>query len=226
MYDVYLGGILLPITPSKLDIVQNSGNKSMILMDGSQINILKGVLLREISFQFEIPLVRVLHARYKKGRVRSAKWYDRRIRALQFQNKPFQFIVSRIVPSGKNIFSTNLKTTMESLSIQEDAQNGLYVRYSVKLKQYRSFGTKTIQIKQADDSKQSATVSTKREDGNSPAPQNPETYTVRKGDSLWNIAKKYYGNGTLFTKIFDANRDKITNKNLIYTGQQLIIPKA
>lgn len=49
-------------------------------------------------------------------------------------------------------------------------------------------------------------------------------YTVKKGDCLWNIAKKYYGSGAQYTKIYNANKDKIKNPNLIYVGQVFIIP--
>lgn len=56
-----------------------------------------------------------------------------------------------------------------------------------------------------------------------PAPAN-RTYKVKKGDCLWNIAKKYYGKGSLYTKIYNANKDKIKNPNLIYPGQVFIIP--
>lgn len=51
-----------------------------------------------------------------------------------------------------------------------------------------------------------------------------KTYTVKKGDCLWNIAKKYYGKGSQYTKIYNANKDKIKNPNLIYPGQVLNIP--
>ena len=50
------------------------------------------------------------------------------------------------------------------------------------------------------------------------------TYTVKKGDCLWNIAKKFYGNGSAYTKIYDANTNKIANPNLIYPGQVFVIP--
>lgn len=50
------------------------------------------------------------------------------------------------------------------------------------------------------------------------------TYTVKKGDCLWNIAKKFYGNGASYTKIYDANTNKIANPNLIYPGQVFVIP--
>ena len=51
-----------------------------------------------------------------------------------------------------------------------------------------------------------------------------KTYTVKKGDCLWNIAKLLLGDGSRYTEIYALNRDKITNPNLIYPGQVLTIP--
>ena len=45
-----------------------------------------------------------------------------------------------------------------------------------------------------------------------------------KADTLWAIAKKYYGSGSQYTKIYNANKDKIKNPNLIYPGQVIKIP--
>lgn len=50
------------------------------------------------------------------------------------------------------------------------------------------------------------------------------TYTVKRGDCLWNIAKRFYGNGAKYTRIYDANTNKIANPNLIYPGQIFVIP--
>ena len=51
------------------------------------------------------------------------------------------------------------------------------------------------------------------------------TYTVKKGDNLWTLAKKFYGSGADYTKIYEANRSVIGgNPSLIYPGQTFTIP--
>jgi len=51
-----------------------------------------------------------------------------------------------------------------------------------------------------------------------------QTYTVAAGDSLSKIAKQFYGNANEYMKIFEANKDKLTDPNTIKVGQQLVIP--
>lgn len=59
-----------------------------------------------------------------------------------------------------------------------------------------------------------------------PAPPAPvrRSHTVRKGDTLWAIAQRYYGKATLWPRIFDANRAKIRDPHWIYPGQVFVIP--
>jgi len=52
----------------------------------------------------------------------------------------------------------------------------------------------------------------------------PRTYVVKKGDSLSKIAKEMYGDVKLWKKIYEANRDKIKNPDIIHPGQELTIP--
>ncbi len=51
-----------------------------------------------------------------------------------------------------------------------------------------------------------------------------QTYTVAPGDSLSKIAKQFYGNANDYMKIFEANKDKLSDPNVIKPGQQLTIP--
>jgi len=52
------------------------------------------------------------------------------------------------------------------------------------------------------------------------------SYKVVKGDHLWGIARKkeHYGNGFAWPVIYQANRDKIKNPDLIYPNQEFAIP--
>jgi nucleoid-associated protein YgaU len=53
-----------------------------------------------------------------------------------------------------------------------------------------------------------------------------QTYTVKSGDSLSRIAKQLYGDASKWHRIYDANKDKIKNPDLIHPGQEFTIPDA
>lgn len=54
----------------------------------------------------------------------------------------------------------------------------------------------------------------------------PRTYTVAKGDSLSKIAQQVYGRADRWKLIFEANRDQISDPDLIHPGQVLTLPDA
>jgi nucleoid-associated protein YgaU len=53
-----------------------------------------------------------------------------------------------------------------------------------------------------------------------------QSYTVKSGDSLSKIAKHFYGDANKWQRIYEANRDKIKNPDLIHPGQEFTIPEA
>lgn len=55
---------------------------------------------------------------------------------------------------------------------------------------------------------------------------NLRLYTVKPGDTLSKISKQFYGSPTDYMKIFDANRDQLTDPDKIKVGQELKIPAA
>ncbi len=48
--------------------------------------------------------------------------------------------------------------------------------------------------------------------------------TVQPGSTLWAIAKESYGAGIEYFKVFDANKERIRDPDLIYPGQVFEIP--
>lgn len=57
-----------------------------------------------------------------------------------------------------------------------------------------------------------------------PAAASGAEVVVRKGDSLWKIAQQTYGDGHLYTLLYEANRDQIEDPDLIFPGQALKLP--
>jgi len=55
-------------------------------------------------------------------------------------------------------------------------------------------------------------------------PPGGRTYTVKSGDTLSKIAKEHYGNANQYNKIFEANRDQLSDADKIKPGQVLKIP--
>jgi len=56
--------------------------------------------------------------------------------------------------------------------------------------------------------------------------QGPQLYTVKPGDTLSKISKQFYGNASEYMRIFNANKDQLTDPNKINVGQELKIPPA
>ena len=57
-------------------------------------------------------------------------------------------------------------------------------------------------------------------------PSGAQSYTVKSGDSLSKIAKHFYGDASKWHQIYEANKDKIKNPDLIHPGQEFTIPGA
>lgn len=145
-YDFYLKGCLLPVSPEKLQIKINNANKTLILMNEGEINFLKTAKLSDVEFECTIPQTKYPFAVYKDG-FQGAAFFLNFFEQLKSEKKPFQFIVSRTMPNGKILFSTDMTVSMEDYKITEQAKDGFDVKVKIKLKQYREFETKIINIK-------------------------------------------------------------------------------
>lgn len=220
-YKMYMDGVLMPITPSKITVKITGQNKTLTLIGGEEINILKTAGLSEVSFDVVLPQVSYP---FTNGGAQRADYYLSLFERLKNSKEAFQWIMNRSRPNGAALFYSNITVALEDYQIKDDVKEGFDVTVSIKLKQWKAYGTKTVTIQPAPTpvEKPKATVQEPpRETTNAPK---TTTYTVKKGDCLWNIAKKYLGNGSRYTEIAALNKDKIKNPNLIYPGQVLTLP--
>ena len=217
-YDLYMGKILLPVAPKKLQLKINGGNKTITLINEGEVNVLKTPGLTDIDFEIILPHAQDSFTRYKDG-FQPIEYYLNAFEKMKRNREVFQFIVSRQFPNGTSLYGTNIKVSLEDYTLKEDFDIGLDTSVTVKLKQYRDFGTKTYNV-----SSGKITSVSKSRSKSENAPSN-KTYTVKSGDSLWKIAASFLGDGSQWNKIYEANKTVIGgNPNLIKPGQVLTIP--
>jgi len=219
-YEFFIGNVLLPVAPPSMSVKIKNQNTTVNLINDGEASVLKTPGLTEYTFEVMLPAQKYPFAKYLSG-FKAPKHYLDTLQDLKDNKKPFVFLVSRELPDGTGYFDTSQTVTIEDYTIKEDAKEGNDVKVSLNLKQYRPFLTKTCKVTIE------KTVPTITSSGNRASSDNQPsggTYTVVKGDCLWKIAKRFYGNGAQYTKIYNANRDKIKNPSLIYPGQVLIIP--
>ncbi|MEL4861028.1 LysM peptidoglycan-binding domain-containing protein [Pseudoflavonifractor phocaeensis] len=218
-YEFTMDGVLLPVTPSTLKIKVKNQNSTMTLINEGEINLLKSPGLTEIQFEALFPRTRYP---FVSGELKEPSYYMGFLARLKAERRHFPFVVARHQPDGTILDDTNLDVSLEDYEVSEDAKKyGLDIAVTIKLKQYRPYGTKMVVLEREPDGSQTATVSAPRDASTAPAPR---TYTVQKGDCLWNIAKKCLGDGERWSEVAKLNADKIVNPNKIYPGQVLTLP--
>lgn len=226
-YYFYLGkDILLPVAPQKLQMKVKNANKTYTMVNEGEINMLKVPGLTDFEFDALLPNVKYPFAVYKNGEFHRAFWYLKKLEAMKTKKKKFQFIVSRKLPNGKVLFNTDITCSLEDYTVKEDAkENGMDVEVTIKLKQYREYSTKTCKVKKKKAKKKKKVVKKKTRVTTKNTAKS-QTYVVKKGDCLWAIARKFYGDGSKYMIIYNANKKLLGKRspNLIYVGEKLIIP--
>ena len=211
-YHFYLCGEELPVEPKKLVLKIKGKNKTLDLLSGQEINILKSPGLTDISFSATLPMFDAAH---------KPDFYLEKFEKFKVKKKPTQFIVTRTTPDGKALFDTNLKVAIEDYSITEDADEPFDVSVELKLKQYVHYGTQSVKLDKIG-GQTVASITKERETLNAPS---ATSYKSKPGDTLWSIASKYLGDGARAKDIFGANQDLMTDPNILKPGTKLRIPR-
>lgn len=209
-YHFFIDDLELPFAPSELKVTIGSNNQTVELINGNEINILKNPKLTEIEFDCELPRGRQYAF---ANTLVSSKTYTDHFEKLMLNKTPTKLVITRPNPflhgstgiggTIKDFESTVLTVSLEGYTLEENAENAYDVKVSLKFREYISYGTvkkkvvtntNTVTV-----SNPSKTVSTSK------------TYTVKSGDCLWNISKKFYGTSNKWKNIYNTNKTLIEN---------------
>lgn len=207
MYQFYMDDMLLPVTPGAMTLKVANQNKTVTLINEGEINILKLPGLSKISFNALLPNKEYPFAQYESG-FQNAHYYMDKLELLKTKCLPFQFQVIRTDDRGEMLMdSLDMQVSLEEYELEENAEKYEFdVMAKIELKQYKTYGTKTIEFKKTETTTE-ATVTEKRD--TSTAPKTTGGYTVVSGDNLWDIARVKLGDGSRMDEIYELNKDTI-----------------
>lgn len=217
----------LPVNPEQIEVSSSMATQKYEVLKYGQIIIPTHMELKQYSFECEIPLDVSNYVEMKRYsseaevKKEDIEPYIDLFQKWRSELAPVQFLAGSVNAKGDNVEpdSINEKVIIDDLKITEKAgeEGDKYV--SFKLIQYKDF-SKIEQTLEVDEK----TGKKRKKEQNKFNPKSTGYYIVVSGDTLWAIAKKYYGKGSEYIKIYNANKDKIKNPSLIYPGQKLVIP--
>lgn len=207
----------LPVNPEEIQTSSVQAIEKYEILKLGQIAIPTHMELAEYNFEVELPHL-PSHYIETPGNFKTSDYYLNLFRTWREKKEPVRFIASNGI--GDDI---NTLVLIEELTVVENAgeEGDKYVE--LQLLEYRIFGKKSVVV--STEVPAPRYLAEKKEVAQeSVSPKSSGTHVVASGDTLWAIAKKHYGDGSKCNIIFNANKDKIKNPNLIYPGQQLRIP--
>jgi hypothetical protein len=200
----------LPVNPEQIEISSTMAIEKYEILKSGQIAVPTHMELKEYSFEAEFPH-EVCHYIEIPNEFKNADYYLVLFEKWRLKQEPVRFIASNGICDDINTL-----VLMEELTIIEKAgeEADKYIKF--KLLEYNPYGKQPAYVVNKRKVKQMSVKNIN--------PKSSGYYVVKLGDSLWAIAKKYYGSGAKYTRIYNANKDKIKNPALIYPGQKLTIP--
>lgn len=202
MYVFYLDKIPLPVTPSSITTTIKNKNKTVDLINGSETTFLNLPGLTEINFECLIPHMKYPFSIYSGGYFQPPKYYLELFEKLKTERKGFVFYIMRVNDlADGNAHNTAMTVTLEDCRYTESATSGDDFTVTVKLKQYNHQSTKFVTVYD-DGTAIIAEDATGRVIDDFEA---PKVYTVKDGDTLWEIAKVYLGDGELWETLYNKN---------------------
>ena len=213
--EIYLGTdtdkIRFPVVPSAIGVSRSNNIDTQSVLKLGEVPIFNGTSLKTIELTSFFPNQEYSFCDYT-GFMKPYEFSDK-IQKWLYQGTPVRIIITDS--------PTNMQCLIQQFdTVEQDGTRDLY--FTLNLIEYRPIEIPVVKI---DTNTSNASNNTTRptEQANNTT---QKVHKVVKGDSLWAIAQKHYGKGSLYPKIKEANKSKypsLAKNNIIYPNWELII---
>lgn len=177
-------------------------NKKYETIGMGEINIIKGIGLREIFMSIILPndlSLPFVQAKYSPNVIIGKPiLYLAKFREFKNNKKPLQLLITRILPNGEEIFEGNIKVTLEEYTVFENAGEEGDLLVDLLFKEYIEI--KTQILTPINENNNIYTINSNRT-----TKEPNQTYTVKSGDTLWKIAKRELNDETKYKYLMEIN---------------------
>ena len=224
--EIYLGTdddkIRFPVVPSSIGVSRSNNIDTQAVIKLGEVPIFNGTSLKTIELSSFFPNQEYSFCDYT-GFMKPYE-FSEKIQKWMYEGKPLRIIVTDS--------PTNMQCLIQQFdTVEQDGTRDLY--FTLNLLEYRPIEVPNLSNSNqsnnsnSNSSNNSQNISRPNNKTNTNSNSQQKKYKVVKGDSLWDIAQKHYGNGNLYPKIKEANKAKypsLSKSNVIYTNMELIIP--
>ena len=218
--EIYLGTdddkIRFPVVPPSIGVNRSNNIDTESVIKLGEVPIFNGTSLKTIEFTSFFPNQEYSFCDYT-GFMKPYE-FSEKIQKWMYEGKPLRVIVTDS--------PTNMQCLIQQFdTVEQDGTRDLY--FTLNLLEYRPIEVPNLSNSNTSSNSNNTQNTSRPSEASNNSSSSQKTHKVVKGDCLYDIAKKYYGNGNLYTKIKEANKSKypsLAKNNIIYVGMELIIP--
>ena len=218
--EIYLGTdndkIRFPVVPSSIGVNRSNNIDTESVIKLGEVPIFNGTSLKTIEFTSFFPNQEYSFCDYT-GFMKPYE-FSEKIQKWMYEGKPLRIIVTDS--------PTNMQCLIQQFdTVEQDGTRDLY--FTLNLLEYRPIEVPSLSSSNTSSNSNNTQYTSRPSEASNNSSSSQKTHKVVKGDCLYDIAKKYYGKGSLYPKIKEANKSKypsLAKSNVIYTSWELIIP--
>lgn len=211
-----------PVLPENIEVSEAGRSKTYEISKLGEVNIAKGLKLREINFESIFPANWFPGCNVTERELFEPNHYiEDKIQKWRIDNPPMQLVMTG------STMNLNIPVTIEKFIWSEEGGAVGDIKFQIAFKEYRMYEAKKAKVQDKITTSGSTTVVMNKNKSTPARPDmrvKPKTYTLVAGDNLWKVAQKVLGDGSKYKQIQTLNGIKDSELKKLPVGKVLKLP--